>query len=104
MDHIIQDINELCSRDMYIRFADDKVWCGRAFYHLLVMDGAKVAAAFLCDVNQYPGRTCPRSELDRTDVSYAYHDTESMKQEVDAAQSEHMDDGAEVKERRKTNI
>jgi hypothetical protein len=45
MDHIIRDINNLCSRDIYIRFADDKVRCSRAFYHLLVMDGAKVAAA-----------------------------------------------------------
>jgi hypothetical protein len=25
MDHIIRDINELCSRDIYIRFADDKM-------------------------------------------------------------------------------
>jgi hypothetical protein len=42
MDHIIRNINELCSRDIYIRFADDKVRCSRAFYHLLVMDGAEV--------------------------------------------------------------
>ena len=58
------DINELCSRDIYIRFADDKVRCSRAFYHVLVMDGAEVAAALLCDVNQCPVCTCPHSELD----------------------------------------
>ena len=51
MDHIIQDINELCSRDIYLRFADDKVRLSRAFYHVLVMDGADVAGALLCDVN-----------------------------------------------------
>ena len=45
MDHIIQDINELCSKDIYLRFADDKVRLSRAFYHVLVMDGAEVAAA-----------------------------------------------------------
>jgi hypothetical protein len=39
MDHIIQDINELCSRDTYLRFADDKVPLSRASYHVLVMDG-----------------------------------------------------------------
>ena len=31
MDHIIQDINDLCSRDIYLRFADDKVRCARTF-------------------------------------------------------------------------
>ena len=49
MDHIIHNINELCSRDIYLRFADDKVRLSSAFYHLLVMDDAEVAAALLCD-------------------------------------------------------
>jgi hypothetical protein len=104
MDHIIQDINDLCSRDIYIRFADDKVQCSRAFYHVLVMDGAEVAAALLCDVNQRPVCTCPHSELDRTDVSYPYRNTESVKREVDAARSEHLDDDGEVKERHKDEV
>jgi hypothetical protein len=114
MYHIIRDINDLCSRDIYIRFAYDKVRCSRAFYHVLVMDGAEVAAALLCDVNQCPVCTCPHSELDRTDVSCPYdgpnHNTESVKREVDAARSEHLDDdGATVRSRngtrtRKTKI
>jgi hypothetical protein len=46
MDHIIQDIDELCSRDIYLCFADDKDRSRPAFYHVLVrvMDGAEVAA------------------------------------------------------------
>ncbi len=52
MDHIIADINELCSKDMYLRFADGQVRCSRPFYHLLVMDGQEVGAALMCDVNQ----------------------------------------------------
>ena len=80
MDHIISDINKLCSSDIYLRFADDQVKCCRTFYHLLVMDGAEVAAALLCDVNQCPVCTCPLiSELDRTDFSFPYRDTESVK-------------------------
>jgi hypothetical protein len=98
MDHIIQDINELCSRDIYLRFADDKVRLSRAFYHVLVMDGAEVAAALLCDVNQCPVCTCPHSELDRTDVSYPYRNTESVKRAVSAARSEHLDEDGEVKD------
>jgi hypothetical protein len=96
-----QDINDLCSRDFYIRFGDDKVLCSRAFCHLLVMDGAEVAAALLCAVNQCPVCTCPHSELNRTDVSYPYRNTESVKSDVDAARSEHLDDDGEVKERHK---
>ena len=45
MDHIIQDIDELCSKEIYLHFADDKVRLSPAFYHVLVMDGAEVAAA-----------------------------------------------------------
>ncbi len=48
MDHIITDLNRLCSTDIYLRFADGLVRLCRAFYHLLVMDGAEVAAAHCC--------------------------------------------------------
>ncbi len=68
MDHIIADLNRFCSTDIYLRFADGLVRLCRAFYHLLVMDGAEVAAALLCDVNQCPVCTFPHGELDRTDL------------------------------------
>jgi hypothetical protein len=68
------------------------------------MDGAEVAAALLCDVNQCPVCTCPHSELDQTDASYPYCNTESVKREVDAARSEHLDDDGEVKERQKDKV
>ena len=32
MDHIIQDINDLCSRDIYLRFADDRMHCISTFF------------------------------------------------------------------------
>jgi hypothetical protein len=99
MDQIIQDINDLFSRVIYLRFADDSVCCVRTFYHALVMDGAEVAVALLCDVNQCPVCTCPHSELDRTDVSYPSRDTDTVKREVGEARSEHLDEDSEVKER-----
>ncbi len=68
------------------------------------MDGAEVDAAPLCDVNQCPVCTCPHSELDRTDVSYPYSDTESVKRAVSAARSEHLDDDGEIKERQKEEV
>ena len=96
MEHIIADINELCSKDIYIRFADGQVRCSRAFYHLLVMDGQEVGAALMYDVNRYPVCTCPHSELDRTDVFSPYRNTESVKSAVKAAQQEHLDEDGEV--------
>jgi hypothetical protein len=90
--------NALCSRDVYLRFADDTVQLRRASYHVLVMDGAEMAAALLCDVNQCPVCTCPHSELDQTDISYPYSDTESVKRAVSAARSEPLDDNGEVKD------
>jgi hypothetical protein len=35
MDHTIADINELCSKEMYLRFADGQVRYSIALYHLL---------------------------------------------------------------------
>jgi hypothetical protein len=96
MDHIIADINELCSKNMYLRFADGQVRCSRAFYHLLVMDGHEVDAALMCDVNQCPVCTCPHSKLDWTDVSFPYRNTESVKAAVRAAQEEHLDEDGKV--------
>jgi hypothetical protein len=107
--HNIADINELYSKDMYLRFADGQVRCSKAFYHLLDMDGqevAQVGAALtsMCDVNQCPVCTCPHSELDRTDVSFPYRNTESVKAAVKAAQEEHLDEDGEVLDGHNTEL
>ncbi len=104
MDHIIADLNRLCSTDIYLRFADGLVRLCLAFYHLLVMDGAEVAAALLCDVNQCPVCTCPHSELDQTDRSYHFWNTESIKEAVKAAQEEHLDEEGHVLPRHKDEV
>ena len=49
MDHIIADLNELCSKDIHLSFADNRIRLSRAFYHVLVLDGAEVATATMCD-------------------------------------------------------
>ncbi len=103
-DHIIADINELCSKDMYLLLADGQVRCSRAFYHLLIMDGQEVGAALMCDVNQCPVCTCPNSELDRTDVSFPYRNTESVKAAVKAAQEEHLDEDGQVPDGHNTEV
>ncbi len=50
--------------------------------YALVMDCAEVAAALLCNVNQRPVCTCPRSEFNRTEFS---------------VRSEHLEEDCEVK-------
>ena len=72
MDHIIADLNELCSKDIHLRFADNRIRLSRAFYHVLVLDGAEVATATMCDPRQCPVCSCPHDELDRTDKAYHY--------------------------------
>ncbi len=98
IEHIIQDINELCSRDIYIHFADDEVWCSRAFYQLPVMDDAKMASALLCDVtvDQCPVCTCPLSWIEVTSLtSITTHNFWKMLQVVAGrsdSSSQHLDD------------
>ena len=97
MDHIIADLNELCSKDIHLRFADNRVRLSRAFYHVLVLDGAEVATATMCDTRQCPVCTCPHDELDRTTKAYPYRHTEEVKAQVEAARREHLDDRGQVK-------
>ncbi len=107
---MIQDIDELCSKDIYLCFADDKDRLSPAFYHVLVrvMDGAEVAATlpWLCDVNQHPVCNCPHSESDRTIVAYSHSDIESVKQAVSATLSvcSSIDDDGQDYERKTPNF
>jgi hypothetical protein len=106
MDHVIADLNELCSKDMHLRFADDRIRLSRAFYHVLVLDGAEVAAATMCDTRQCPICTCHNDELDRTDVAYPspYRHTEEVKSKVEAVRQEHLDDEGRVKDRHQSKV
>ncbi len=104
MDHVIADLNELCSKDMYIRFADNSIRWSRAFYHVLVLEGAEVAAATMCDTRQWPVCTCPHDELDRTDLAYPYQHIKEVKAKVEAARSEHLDDEGRVKDHHQSKV
>ena len=61
------------------------------------MDSAQASGA-VPFLHGCPVCTCPRSDLDQTDVSYPYRDTESVKAAVKAAQAEHIDANGEVKQ------
>ncbi len=75
--------------DIHLRSADGQVLCCRAFYHLLVMDGQEIGAVLMCDVNQCPMCTWQHNVMHRTDVSYPYRDTQTVKEAVLVAQEDH---------------
>ena len=66
MAPIIDEINEICSKDDFYRFADKLVRQGRGFWHLLSMDGAEIAQATMCTTDNCPTCECPKAELDNT--------------------------------------
>ncbi len=45
MDHVMADLNESCWKDTHLRYDDDRIRLSRAFFHLLALDCAEVAAA-----------------------------------------------------------
>ena len=83
MAPVIDEINEICSKDDYYRFADKLVREGRGFWHLLSMDGAEIAQATMCTTDNCPTCECPKAQLDNTDDIYALRDTEAVKKEVE---------------------
>ena len=83
MAPIIDEINEICSKDDFYRFADKLVRQGRGFWHLLSMDGAEIAQATMCTTDNCPTCECPKAELDNTDDIYALRDTEEVKKSVE---------------------
>jgi hypothetical protein len=104
MDHVIADLNYLCSRDIYIRYADNCIRLSRALYHVLVLDWAEVAAATMCYTTQCPVCKCPHKDLDRTDVSYPYRNKDEVQAAVEAALNEHLDAHGRVKPRHHTKV
>ncbi len=45
MDHLIAYLNNLCSRDIYLCYADNRILLSRAFYHALVLGSQPLLCA-----------------------------------------------------------
>jgi hypothetical protein len=56
MDPVITEINELCKTERYYRWADKLVRPGKAFWHIISIDGLEIAATALSSVMVCP--TC----------------------------------------------
>ena len=107
MDHIVADVNEVCSMDRYYRFADKVVRLGRAFWHLLSMDGAEIAAATLCGTDNCPTCECPKAELDSTEKTYPLgplRKTSDVKQTVEDGRARLLNADESVKPNKKSAV
>ena len=104
MAHIIPEINEICSKNDYYRFADKLVRQGRGFWHLLCMDGAEIAAATMCGTDNCPTCECPKTEHDNTEDTYQLRHTESVRKKVEQARAEHLNADGTIKDNHKEGI
>ena len=104
MDHIVADVNQMCSIDRYYRFADKVVRPGRAFWHLLSMDGAEIAAATLCGTDNCPTCECPKAELDNTEKTYPLRKTSDVKKAVDDGRARLLNADESVKTNKKSAV
>ena len=99
MAPIIDEINEICSKDDFYRFADKLVRQGRGFWHLLSMDGAEIAQATMCTTDNCPTCECPKAQLDNTADFWALRDTEAVKKAVERERQKLLNADGSIKDR-----
>ena len=99
MAPIIDEINEICSKDDFYRFADKLVRQGRGFWHLLSMDGAEIAQATMCTTDNCPTCECPKAQLDNTADLWALRDTEAVKKAVERERQKLINADGSIKDR-----
>ena len=134
MAHLIPEINDICAKDDYYRFADKLVLKGREFWHplcmdgadiaaatyyrfadklvlkghkfwhLLCMDGADIAAATMCGTDNCPTCECPKAELDNTEKTYPLRKTSDVKKAVDDGRARLLNAHETVKTNKKSAV
>ena len=100
----VHDNFSTCSTDRHFRFADKVVRRRRGFWHLLSLDGAWIAAATTCCIDNCPSCECPKSELANTEASWQLRTVREVKQAVDAARAQLLNADGTVKEGSRTKV
>ena len=72
IDILVEQINDLCWRDVFLRFGDQLFRRCRVFLDFLSMDGDEVSHATMCPTVQCPSCWCPREQLHDTDKIWIY--------------------------------
>lgn len=99
MDHIIEELNAICNKTGFYRFADQKIRRGRPFLHILSMDGLEIAASTMCSTDNCPVCEVPKAELARTDVSYPLRRSREVEKEVKRARQTLLNEDGTIKDR-----
>ena len=101
---MIEAVNLLCDKILYIRYADNMVRKSQAFLHFFSQDGLEVAASTMCDTNQCPTCTVPHDMLDNTEQAFPIRDMETVMESVKKASEKMLDEHKQVKEKCKTQV
>ena len=97
MDIIVDKVNQLCSKNIYIRFADNMTRESRVFPHFCSADGMEIAAITICPTSECPSCTCPADELDNTEEEYPCRPSTHVKEKVSKARKAFLDDLENIK-------
>ena len=84
IDILVEQINDLTGRDVFLRFGDQLFRRSRVFLDFLSMDGDEVSHGTMCLTVQCPSCWCPRDQLDDTDQAFPLRDTQEVYEETAA--------------------
>ena len=87
----------VCAR--YYRWADKLVCLGKAFWHIISLDGLEIAATALSSTMECPTCECPKDELDRTDKLYPVRSTKDIQAGVEKSHRELLNRDGSIKDR-----
>ena len=104
MGYVIEAINILCDRVLYLRYADNKVRETQAFFLLASMDGLEISMSTMADTRQCPSCAAPHNMLDSTEQAFPTRDMQTVKENVKKAQDKLLDEHKQVKARCKQQV
>ena len=90
-------VNELCSKNIFIRFADNLTRESRVFPHFCSADGMEIAAITMCPTGECPSCTCPADELDNTADEYPCRPSSEVHEKVSKAREALLDKDGNIK-------
>ena len=104
LDIIVAKVNELCSKNIFIRFADNLTRESRVSPHFCSADGMEMAAITMCPTGDCLSCTCPADELDNTEDEYPCRPSAEIKDKVREARERFLDQDGNIKPRCKEQV
>ncbi len=96
---LVEQINDLTGRDIHIRYEDKLVRRSRVFMDFLSMDGDEVSTATMCPTTQCASCWCPRDQLQDTDQTFPFRDTQKIRSEFETERARLLNQDGMARER-----